>query len=164
MILLFGLLLPPAELLLLSLVADRFGWLAVVAACAAGVVIGQGLLRWRGRVFLREAQAAVQQDRLPTQAILGGIAWYVAGILFIVPGFITDLLALLILLPPVRKRFLTKYALDAESRLMTMPGAGPYRSSGNVYEGDATIINEEDGNIGEEAARLSDDTGSTPKP
>lgn len=157
MIILLGMLLPPAEILLISWVAAHYGWPLVVLACVIGIITGRSLLRWRGKVFLQEAQAAVQQDRLPTDAIIGGMAWYVAGILFIIPGFITDLLGLLILLPPVRRRLLTRFGQAAEARLFTVGpdgfqqggfgqggfGQGGFRPGGNVYEGEARRVDEE---------------------
>jgi UPF0716 protein FxsA len=140
----FVTLLVPAELLLLSYVAHRMGWGFVFLTWVAGIMLGQALLRWRGRVFLREAQAAVARDQPPQSALVGGIAWYVAGILLIVPGYITDVLALVVLLPPVRRRALARFARLAEARIMTM-GRGPGGfGQGNVYEGEAHRVEDDD--------------------
>jgi UPF0716 protein FxsA len=140
----------PAEVLLLSWVAHRIGWGPVGLACLVGIVAGQALLRWRGRVFLREAQAAVQRDQMPHEALIGGIAWYVAGILLIVPGFITDVLALIIMLPPVRRRVLARFGKAAEARIMSMGGTpGGFTPPGNVYEGEVSPVDEHDPRSGE---------------
>jgi UPF0716 protein FxsA len=116
-------LLPPAEILLMIWLADRFGWGLVLLGCLIGFFVGRGLIRWRGQVFYRKAMAAAQRDSLPTDAITGGIAWYVAGVLFMIPGFITDVLALLVLLPPVRRRLLGRFGKLVEGRIIAGGGA-----------------------------------------
>ena len=39
------------------------------------------------------------QGQLPTDALFGSLRWLVAGILFVIPGFVTDILACLLLSP-----------------------------------------------------------------
>jgi len=116
-------LLPPAEILLMVWLADRYGWGPVLLGCLLGFVLGRGLIRWRGQVFYRKAMEAAQRDALATDALTGGIAWFVAGVLFMIPGFITDGLALLVLLPPVQRRLLGRFGKLAESRII-MGGMG----------------------------------------
>lgn len=126
------LLLPPAEILLMIWLADRYGWGLVVLGCFIGFFLGRGLIRWRGQVFYQRALAAAERDQPPAAALTGGIAWYVAGVLFMIPGFITDLLALLVLLPPVQRRLLGRFGEMVQSRIimggsMGGPGAGGFR-------------------------------------
>lgn len=151
MTLLLAILLPFAELLLGVHLARAVGGLWVLAGLLLGVVAGVVLMRWRGRVFYAEARMALERQQMPSAALLGGIAWYVAGALLIFPGFISDALALLLLLPPVRRRQLDRFRRLAEERLVRVQGttgfywspgqgwqAGP--GDGRVFDGEADLV------------------------
>lgn len=127
MLALIVLLLPPAEIMLGLNLSRHFGGWWVVAGLAAGVVLGTALIRLRGQVFFRQAMAALQRQQMPTEELVGGIAWYVAGALFIFPGFISDALALLVLLPPVRRRVLERFRRRAEEQLLRMQGGTAFQ-------------------------------------
>jgi UPF0716 protein FxsA len=86
------------------------GWtlLLVLASAAAGVL----LIRYQGMAMLRRAVDSLNRQELPLKAGLDGICLALAGLLFVIPGFVTDLFAFLLLLPPVRAglwRALTKH-------------------------------------------------------
>lgn len=76
------------------------GWtvLWVVVAALVGVV----LLRLHGIATLQRVQAAMMRGELPARAMFDGALLFFSAVLLIIPGFITDLLGLLLLLPPVR--------------------------------------------------------------
>ncbi|MGH8492526.1 MAG: FxsA family protein [Moraxellaceae bacterium] len=152
------LLLPPAEVILGIELGKAFGGWWVLAGLAAGVVLGSTLIRLCGAAFFRQAMADLQRQQVPTEALLGGIAWWVAGALLIFPGFISDVLALLVLLPPVRRRVLARFRRIAEERMVKMQGGaafqwtpqggwqgqqGPAGQGGDVYEGEGREIVED---------------------
>ncbi|MDP4161944.1 MAG: FxsA family protein, partial [Bacillota bacterium] len=58
---------------------------------------------------LRKAQEELRNGRMPGEAILDGICILIGGTLLITPGFVTDILGLLLLLPFTRRFF--KYLL-----------------------------------------------------
>ena len=160
----FVALLFPAEILLMIWLADRYGWAAVILGCVIGFIVGRGLIRWRGQVFHRKAMEAAQRDAVPTDAITGGIAWFVAGVLFMIPGFITDVLALLVLLPPVRRRLLGRFGKLVEQRIIMGGGAGlgpggfswpPQDGGGEIIDIEAEPVEEE--RPGLEHKRFEDD-------
>lgn len=170
--------LPPAEILLTIWSAGRFGWSPVLLALGAGLVLGMVLLKLRGRAFLKQANAAMLQQQMPTEALVGGIAWYVAGILLIIPGFITDLLAVVLLLPPVRRRLLDRFRRMAEERLVVMQGFDPRQAqggfqwppqgnpwqqpggNGDVFEGEAQEVREPKGHLDHvEGGQAANDAG-----
>lgn len=152
-------LLPPAEILLTIKAAQVWGWGPVLLCFVAGFVLGSAMMRLRGKVFFKEAMSAVGRDEMPTEAILGGMAWFVAGVLLMIPGFITDVLALLVLLPPVRRRVLLRFAQQAEQSIMMMQRAGqggamggfqwPPQSQdqGDVFEGEAHEVADDEKRI-----------------
>lgn len=127
MLRLFLLLLPAAEVMLAVSLGRHFGGLWVLAGFVAAAVLGSLLIRFRGQRFFREAMAAINRQEMPGEALVGGIAWYLAGLLFILPGFISDALALVVLLPPVRRRVLVRFRKLAEEHLVKAHGAAGFQ-------------------------------------
>jgi UPF0716 protein FxsA len=127
MLRLFLLLLPAAEVMLAISLGRHVGGIWVLAGFVAGAVLGSLLIRFRGQRFFREAMAAINRQEMPGEALVGGIAWYLAGLLFIIPGFISDGLALIVLLPPVRRRVLVRFRKLAEEHLVKAHGASGFQ-------------------------------------
>jgi len=71
----------------------------------AGFIFGLQLMRSQGLNAMLKASQNVQVGESPLAPLAGGIVKAFAGILLIIPGFITDIFALLILLPFVRNGF-----------------------------------------------------------
>jgi UPF0716 protein FxsA len=93
---------PVAELVVAIKVAEAIGVLLTVLALIAGWPLGLWLLRAEGRGAMRRLNAAVTAGRPPGREVLDGALVLVGGFLLIVPGFITDVLGLALLLPPGR--------------------------------------------------------------
>ncbi|MEV4616740.1 FxsA family membrane protein [Kitasatospora sp. NPDC049258] len=89
------------EIWLLTLVAGVVGWFAVLVLLVAGVFLGGSLIKRAGR---KAFSAAVEQSRdpKPAQAQTGTSLTVLAGVLLILPGFLSDLLGLTLLFPPTR--------------------------------------------------------------
>jgi UPF0716 protein FxsA len=95
-------LLPVAEIWLLIEVASRYGVINTIFALVAFGVLGAGLARAQGLYILRNLQGTVSRGEVPTQQILQSVLVFIGGVLFIIPGFITDAVALLMVLPGSR--------------------------------------------------------------
>lgn len=96
--------LPFLELALLIKAGQTIGFWATLA-----IVVGAGLLGaliWsrQGVNVARKTQQALAQGRPPVGPVLDGAFLLLAGGLLITPGFLTDVLALLLLVPPVRHK------------------------------------------------------------
>jgi UPF0716 protein FxsA len=65
-------------------------------------VLGIGLFRLAGRQALEHLQQAQREGVLSQQLLMGNVARLVAGVLLIIPGLISDALALVVLLAPLR--------------------------------------------------------------
>jgi UPF0716 protein FxsA len=102
MFLLLLILWPIAELIVAIKVAGAIGVLLTIVLLAAGWPLGLALVRAEGRVALRRLGAAISAGRPPGREVLDGALVLIGGALLIVPGFITDVVGLLLLLPPVR--------------------------------------------------------------
>ncbi len=77
-------------------VVNTIGLLILVSVVGAAIVKAQGL------ALLRRAVTDVEARRVPGPALVDGALLAAAGGLLLVPGFVTDGIGLLLLLPPVR--------------------------------------------------------------
>lgn len=98
------LLLPLAEIAAFVAVGREIGIVATLGLVLLGVVLGCLLIRSAGLEVFRAARAEMNAGRDPGPRIVRGFLSVVAGILLIVPGFVTDAVALVLLLPPVHRR------------------------------------------------------------
>ncbi len=93
-----------AELYLLIEVAARFSFLTTAAACVFTGVVGGSLVRHQGMATLAKTQEAMQRGELPAEHIVGGVMLLTVGATLILPGFISDAVGFLLLIPPLRSR------------------------------------------------------------
>lgn len=92
-----------AEIASLILVGQALGVLLTLLLVLLAAVLGAALLRRQGGDAVRSMRGALQAGRDPRPALLRGGFRLVAALLLIVPGFLGDAVALLLLLPPVQK-------------------------------------------------------------
>ncbi len=95
---------PIAELYLLLAVGGHIGALPTIGLVILTAILGAGLLRLQGLATLARAQAALDARRLPAQELIEGLMLLVAGAFLLTPGFITDGIGFLLLLPGLRRR------------------------------------------------------------
>jgi UPF0716 protein FxsA len=98
--------LPIAEISLLVAVGRRIGGWTTLGIVVAVALLGAALARRQGLAMVRRLQGELAAGRAPTRSMGEGALLVAAGALFIFPGFITDALALLCLLPPTRRLIL----------------------------------------------------------
>ncbi|MGY3870787.1 FxsA family protein [Aeromonas crassostreae] len=96
------------ELTVMIQVGTVIGALPTVVLIVLTAMVGSALVRRQGLKTLLEAQQRMQLGEMPARELLGGMLLALAGLLLIVPGFVTDLLGLLLLLPPLRGRLADK--------------------------------------------------------
>lgn len=94
--------LPFAEIAMFAWVGGQIGVAGTLALVVLGAALGVSLLRFNGRTIALRAQESLARGVAPSREIADGLLMLVAGVLLVVPGFITDLLALVILFPGVR--------------------------------------------------------------
>jgi UPF0716 protein FxsA len=93
---------PVAELAVLIAVGSHIGFLNTFALLLALSVTGAWLARREGLGAWRRLQAALVEGRMPTVEVADGAMILLAGALLLTPGFLTDVLGVLLLLPPAR--------------------------------------------------------------
>ena len=95
--------LPMAEIATFIQVGDMIGlWPTLLAIVATGV-LGTILVRIQGLQTLRQVQASLDRGESPVAELFGGLALLLAGVLLLLPGFITDALGFLLLVPSLRR-------------------------------------------------------------
>jgi len=109
--LLLFIIVPLIELYFIIVIGGAIGAFWTVILVILTAVIGINLLRVQGMSTLIRAQKNMAQGQIPAMEMVEGIALAVAGVLLITPGFITDALGFLCLIP-VSRQAIIRYILS----------------------------------------------------
>ncbi|MFL9810242.1 MAG: membrane protein FxsA [Pseudomonas sp.] len=96
------LLFPLAELFVLIKVGSSIGALATILLLVLSGIAGVLLLRLAGFATAWRARERLARGELPEREMLQGLMMAIGGGLLFLPGFISDVLALIVLFPPAR--------------------------------------------------------------
>lgn len=94
---------PIVELYCIIAVGERIGALWTVILVLLTAIIGVNLLRFQGMTTLARAQRNMAVGKMPAMEMMEGVALALAGVLLLTPGFITDAIGFLCLIPPSRR-------------------------------------------------------------
>jgi UPF0716 protein FxsA len=94
--------LPLAELYVILKVGDAIGAVPTILLLAADSVLGAVLLRTQGRSVWLRFNNALAEGKMPHREVIDGVLVIFGGAFLITPGFITDIVGFLLLLPPTR--------------------------------------------------------------
>ena len=97
--------LPIAELYVIIKVGEAIGVLPTIALLILDSFLGAALLRSQGRAAWRRFNEALAAGRIPTREVFDGAMVILGGAFLITPGFITDVIGILLLIPPSRAIF-----------------------------------------------------------
>ena len=101
---------PLIEISLFILVGGAIGLLPTILLVLASAFFGSFLIRTQGLRTWLKTRATLDKGEMPVAHLFNGLCIFAAGVLFLVPGFFTDGIGLLLLIPPVRQ-VLAGYAL-----------------------------------------------------
>jgi UPF0716 protein FxsA len=96
------LLLPIVEIWLLVQIGHHIGVLPTLGMLIATAIIGVQLARAEGLRVLQRLQLSLAERRAPEHELIGAFLVFLGGVLLVVPGVITDVAGILLLLPPTR--------------------------------------------------------------
>lgn len=96
------LIVPFAELFVLIKVGQVVGALPTIAVLVGVSIAGAWLVKREGLGVVNRARAQVQAGRVPASELVDGVLILFAGALLLTPGFLTDLVGFVLLVPPVR--------------------------------------------------------------
>ena len=95
--------LPALEIYLLIEVGGQVGALSTVALIFLTAIIGLYFAKLQGLQTLKSGMVNLYQNKIPIYEMMSGASIAIAAFLLIVPGFFTDLIGFLLLVPITRK-------------------------------------------------------------
>jgi UPF0716 protein FxsA len=131
---------PFAELyVILEVVGPALGAPLTILLLAADSLIGALLFRSQGRTVWRRFNEALSAGRLPHREVVDGVLIVFGGAFLITPGFLTDILGIVLLLPPTRAivRRIVVRRLGRRVVVGRAPGAAS-RGPGHDYDVEGT--------------------------
>jgi len=96
---------PLVELAVFIEVASAIGVWNAIGILILVSLVGAWIVKRQGTAMWRRAQLQVTAGRVPTKEMADGVLLLLAGVLLLVPGFITSAAGVLLLFPPVRMLF-----------------------------------------------------------
>lgn len=95
--------LPVLELYVLIEVGSELGGWQTIGLVLLTAAIGLVLVRIQGLSIMARAQDSLAANQAPVREVVDGVFVVIAGVMLVVPGFITDAFGFLLLIPPVRR-------------------------------------------------------------
>jgi len=140
-IILFFVLVPLIELVLLKQLLDHTNLLVTIGLVLVTGVVGANLARRQGMQVWRSIHEQTAQGQMPSKEILSGVMILIAGAFLITPGILTDACGFLLLIPRLRIKlgvFLAKwFKATTIARFQSGSGAWPPNGSGSGFADDS---------------------------
>jgi UPF0716 protein FxsA len=122
---------PIIEIGLFIQVGGFLGLWPTIGLVLLTAVVGASLVRSQGLQTLMSVQSKLQQGEMPAQQIVEGVMLAVSGVLLLTPGFMTDAMGMLVLLPAPRAA-IAKYLM---SKVVVKSVSGGFHQGG-FHQGD----------------------------
>ena len=122
---------PILELWVLIRVGVAIGAGLTIGLVVLSAMLGIAILNRQGFRTLARVRARVARGEEPSAAVLDGMVLALAGLLLVIPGFVSDLLALLMLIPAPRAWLVRRLLAAAQP-----PRGAPAQRSSRVIEGE----------------------------
>ena len=135
---------PFAELFLLINLADRYGWWLLFYLVVIGY-LGLQLIRGEKLLLTAKIMQSMAAGGNPVKTMLGSARNMVAGILFIIPGVISDIIGVILLLLPISKPSAnsTTNAYEQPFEQPKQQKPGPRAANDDVIEGEFVEIKDD---------------------
>ena len=138
------LMLPLVEIAIFIKVGQTIGLLPTLALIIAAALVGGLLLRMQGLQIIGQLRSNMSTGRLPGRTIADTMMIGLAALLLLLPGFLSDVLALALLLPPVRGWIYARLASRVTVVSATSGYRGPRQPDDPRVGGPGTIDLDED--------------------
>jgi UPF0716 protein FxsA len=125
---------PILELYVIIQIGGLIGVWPTLALLLADALLGSLLLRHQGRGAWRRFNAAIAERRFPGREVADGLLIAIGGTLLLTPGFITDIVGLIFLIPPTRAivRRLLKGVVGRRLVVVGGPAGAAYGAAGSA--------------------------------
>ncbi|WP_426994821.1 FxsA family protein [Glaesserella parasuis] len=117
------------EISLLVSVGSAIGVLPLILLMITISAVGLWLVKLRGIMTIMQIRQEIAQGKILAQAVTSSIFFAIAGVLLIIPGFLSDILALLLLLPITRQLLQAMFMKLFASRVKFMSFGSMNRTS-----------------------------------
>ena len=132
-------LVPIIEISLLIQVGGAIGGFNTIALVLITAAFGAYFVKREGLSTLQSAQHKLQQNQLPAKELIAGACLLVAGVLLVTPGFITDILGFLLVIPQSRNLLATVISKQQSVKFtQTNHYSSHHQNEGDVFEGEYT--------------------------
>lgn len=140
---------PLIEIFLFAEVGDAIGGWNTVALVIITAVVGAWCVRTQGLSTLLAAQQKLHRGQIPAQEAASGIAIVLAGVLLIVPGFLTDFIGFMLLVPPIREMLWGFFKFQniiytSSMRATQQDKPRGYADEEDIIDGDFEVLDEKD--------------------
>lgn len=113
---------PLAEIGVFIRVGGAIGLFPTLALCVLTAIVGTLCIRFQGFKLVNEARAQLEAGEAPVFEVVSGACLVVAGLMLLTPGFVTDAVGFLLLLPPARRLIFDRFVAK---RMATVAGGRP---------------------------------------
>ena len=96
------LILPLAEFYCFAMVGARIGFITAICLIFLAFFIGAALIKAQGMRNVLNLQRSMKPGQMPLNSLFDSLCQIAAGLLFMTPGFLTDILGVLLLIPSAR--------------------------------------------------------------
>ena len=109
-------LLPVIEIYFFVKVGTQIGAISTVLFTLITATLGIGVIKYQGISSFMQARQSVMNTAQPGIEILSNLALFISGAFLLIPGFCTDFLGILLLIPPLRIMLIKSFIRKAASR------------------------------------------------
>lgn len=113
---------PLAEIGVFIRVGGAIGLFPTLALCVLTAIVGTLCIRFQGFKLVNQARAQLEAGEAPVFEVVSGACLVVAGLMLLTPGFVTDAVGFLLLLPPARRLIFDRFVAK---RMATVAGGRP---------------------------------------
>ncbi len=131
---------PIVELYVIVQVAGGIGVLETIGLLIVVSIVGAWLVKHQGLSVLRQIQQRIRQGQMPTAQLVDGGLILFAGALMLTPGFVTDAVGVLLLLPPTRIMARGALMRAFRGRVGVVTGTSRFGGPGFVVETRGTEV------------------------
>jgi UPF0716 protein FxsA len=124
---------PIAELYVIIKIGQAIGVLPTIALLILDSVLGAALMRQQGRAAWLRFNRALAEGRVPGREVIDGVLVIFGGALLLTPGFLSDFLGLILLLPPTRAVVRTILVRRFGVRLVANATSGAEMRFGRIF-------------------------------
>ena len=133
-------------------VGHAIGWLPAVVLLLGTSVFGARMLLAQGRLAIQHVSLALSERRAPGHTAIDGAIGFLGGTLLLIPGFVTDVLGALLLLPLIQRLTRRWMSRHYAGRMMSFVAAAgrfaPGGHAGRPADVESTLVEDDPDQLG----------------